>query len=261
MKTGLKDKTVLITGASGGIGRATALAFAADEANILLHYHRNHQSAEELAGRIGERALAIQADLRDEQQTDALFTRALQWRPRIDSIVVNAGVWDPTPMPLHKMSTRQWRETMIADLDSAFFTCRAFLRHLAEVPRDEASIILVASTAALFGEAEHADYATAKAGMAYGLTRSLKNEIVQLAPHGRVNCVCPGWTDTPMAADQIADAEQVARATATRPIREIAKAEDIAGAIVFFASARLSGHISGAILPIAGGMEGRLLHP
>ncbi len=261
MKTGLKDRTILITGASGGIGRATALALAAEEANLLLHYHRNQAAAEDLAAQIGERATLLQADLRDERQTDEMFAGALRMHPLIDAIVVNAGVWDPTPTPLHMMTTRQWRETMTADLDSAFFTCRAFMRHLADDPRDEASIILIASTAAIFGEADHADYSTAKAGMAYGLTLSLKNEIVKLAPHGRVNCVCPGWTNTPMAADQIADAQQVARATATRPIREIAEAKDIAGAIVFFASARLSGHISGAILPIAGGMEGRLLHP
>jgi len=121
--------------------------------------------------------------------------------------------------------------------------------------------VLVASTAALFGEAEHADYAAAKAAMAYGLTRSLKNEIVRLAPRGRVNCVCPGWTRTPMAAYGLADAAALARVQATMALRKIAEPEDVAGLIVFLTAERLAGHISGAIVPVAGGMEGRLLHP
>jgi len=119
----------------------------------------------------------------------------------------------------------------------------------------------VSSTAAVFGEANHADYAAAKAGMAYGLTHSLKNEIVRLAPLGRVNCVCPGWTDTPMAAGHTDDPAAVHRATATMALRKVARPEDIAAAIVFLTSDRLAGHISGAVLTIAGGMEGRLLHP
>ncbi len=89
---------------------------------------------------------------------------------------------------------------MDTDLTGAFLTTRGFLRHLADSPREEASIVFVASTAALFGEENHTDYSAAKAAMAYGMTRSLKNEIVRLAPRGRVNCVCPGWVMTPMAA-------------------------------------------------------------
>jgi NAD(P)-dependent dehydrogenase (short-subunit alcohol dehydrogenase family) len=129
------------------------------------------------------------------------------------------------------------------------------------MPRESASIILVGSTAAIFGEADHADYSAAKAAMTYGLTRTLKNEIVRLAPRGRVNCVCPGWTDTPMAAEHLSDPELFQRVTATRPIRDIARPEDIAWPIVFLASDALAGHLSGTILPVAGGMEGRLLNP
>jgi NAD(P)-dependent dehydrogenase (short-subunit alcohol dehydrogenase family) len=150
--------------------------------------------------------------------------------------------------------------TLRAVLDSAVLTCRAFLRHLAEMPRPAASIVLVGSTAALFGEAGHSDYAVAKAGLTYGLTLSLKNEIVRLAPHGRVNCVCPGWTRTPMAAAGLADPVAVTRAQATMALQKVAEPEDVAAAIVFLTSARLAGHLSGTILPVAGGMEGRLLH-
>ena len=135
------------------------------------------------------------------------------------------------------------------------------MRHLQQVPRESASIVLVGSTAALFGEEGHADYSAAKAGLTYGLNATLKNEIVRLAPRGRVNCVCPGWTDTPMAAAYTGDLQSVKRATATMSLRRIAQPEDVAAAIVFLASDNLAGHISGAVLPVAGGMEGRLLHP
>jgi 3-oxoacyl-[acyl-carrier protein] reductase len=261
MYSGLRDQCVLITGAAGGIGQATARAFAADEARLILHYHRNLAGAEALVAELGQSALTLPADLRREEEVDRLFANALQAFPRIDVVVVNAGVWDAAPAPLHRMTLEQWQSTHEANLTSAFLTCRAFLRHLAAVPRESAAIVLVASTAALFGEADHADYSTSKAAMAYGLTLSLKNEIVRLAPRGRVNCVCPGWTDTPMAAGQLADPEQVRRATATRPLHVVARPEDIATAIVFLSSESLAGHITGAILPIAGGMEGRLLHP
>ena len=261
MDTGLVDQCVLITGASGGIGQATARAFAAEGAGLTLHCHKNRGPVESLRREVTVPALTVQADLRDQQQVRDMFATVLRTFPRIDAIVVNAGIWNPRTMPLHEMPLEQWHETLQADLDSAFLTCRAFLRHLAESPRRSASIVLVGSTAALFGEAGHADYAAAKAGMVYGLTRSLKNEIVRLAPEGRVNCVCPGWTDTPMAAGHASDPAAVSWATSTMSLRKTARPEDVARAIVFLTSERLSGHVSGAILPIAGGMEGRLLHP
>jgi 3-oxoacyl-[acyl-carrier protein] reductase len=256
----LFEQCVLITGASGGIGLVTAQAFAEEGARLVLHYHMHAEPLHELQPRLDVPSVALQADLRDEAQVDRLFAAALEKFPRLDIVVVNAGVWVDRPVPLHEMSLDQWRQTQEADLTSAFLTCRAFLRHLATVPRESAAIVLVASTAALFGEADHADYSAAKAAIAYGLTRSLKNEIVRLAPRGRVNCICPGWTRTPMAAAGL-DPNVLRRMQATMALQKIAEPQDIAHAIVFLASDRLAGHISGAILPVAGGMEGRLLHP
>ncbi len=261
MKADLNDKCVLITGASGGIGLATARLLAEEGARLILHYHTNAEPLAELRRSIDTPSVVVQADLRDEQQVARLFADAIQEYDRIDVAIVNAGIFNPHSVPLWEMSTAQWRETLAADLDSAFFTCRAFLKHLADVPRESAALVLVGSTAALFGEADHADYAAAKAGMVYGLTRSLKNEIVRLAPRGRVNCVCPGWTRTPMAEHGLQDEALVNRVQATMALRKIAEPEDVAATIVFLASDRLSGHITGAILPVAGGMEGRLLHP
>jgi 3-oxoacyl-[acyl-carrier protein] reductase len=259
MNANLDERCVLITGASGGIGLATARVFAAGGARLALHYHTRREPLAALAQELSASACVEQADLRDATQTQRLFDRAVAALGQIDIVVVNAGVWPDRGVPLHEMSLDQWHDTLRADLSSAFLTCRAFLRHLAQQPRESASIVLVGSTAALFGEAEHADYAAAKAGLVYGLTLSLKNEIVRLAPRGRVNCVCPGWTETPMAQAALRDPAKVRRVTATMPLQKIARPEDVANAIVFLASDRLAGHVSGAILPVAGGMEGRLL--
>lgn len=258
MDAGLAGKVVLITGASGGIGSATARALAAEDAQLLLHYHTNRTTVQALCAEIGGRSLSIQADLRDEAQTDAMFAEALTAFPRIDVLVANSGIWESQPAPLHQMTLAQWNQTIQSDLTSAFLTARGFLRHLAQSPRESASIVLVGSTAALFGEADHADYAAAKAGLTHGLTYSLKNEIVRLAPRGRVNCVCPGWTATAMIEARIDDA-MLRESTATMSLAKLARPEDVAAAIVFLASDRLAGHVSGAIIPVAGGMEGRLL--
>jgi 3-oxoacyl-[acyl-carrier protein] reductase len=260
MDADLRNRTFLVTGAPGGIGVETARAFAAEGARLVLHYHRNRAGAEALARNLQVESALVQADVGAEADVDRMYAEALSSFPRIDGIVVNAGIWIADEVPVHRMTLAQWRATLETDLTGAFLTCRGFLRHLAEAPREEASIVLVASTAALFGEENHTDYSAAKAAMAYGMTRSLKNEIVRLAPRGRVNCVCPGWVMTPMAAESVADPSAVKRVTATMALRKIAKPEDVAAAIVFLSSTRLAGHLSGTILPIAGGMEGRWLH-
>ena len=148
-------------------------------------------------------------------------------------------------------------------LTSSFLCAREFFGLVATRKRGNA--ILIGSTAAVFGEAGHADYASAKAAMAFGLTRSLKNELARLAPHtkdycgGRINCVCPGWTVVPRTAAKLADAPTVRKVTATMALPKIARPEDIANTVVFLASDKLAGHITGQTVIIAGGMEGRLL--
>jgi 3-oxoacyl-[acyl-carrier protein] reductase len=261
MQSDLAGRTFLVTGASGGIGQATARLFAADGARVVLHYPRNGAAAEALAAELGGNAVPLAADLRSEEEVDRLFAQALARLGRLDGIVVNAGVWREEPVPLWRMSLGEWRETLESDLTSAFLTCRGFLRQLHAEPRDEASIVLIGSTAALFGEENHADYSAAKSAMSYGLTRTLKNEIVRLAPRGRVNCVCPGWVMTPMSAATLEGSDAFERVTATMALRKVATAEDIARAIVYLCSPLASGHVTGQVITVAGGMEGRLLHP
>ncbi|MFQ5792028.1 MAG: SDR family NAD(P)-dependent oxidoreductase [Acidobacteriota bacterium] len=261
MDSGLVEKVVLITGASGGIGQATARQFAQEGSQLALHYHRGREAAEALARQLEVQSVVVGADIGSETEVDRMFEKVLEKFPRIDALVANAGIWIETSVPLHEMSLEQWSRTVETDLTGPFLTCRAFFRHLARSPRESASVVLVGSTAGLVGEENHADYAASKAALAYGLTLSLKNEIVRLAPLGRVNCVCPGWVDTPMASSAMKDASAVKRAQSTMALRKIATPEDVARAIVFLTSDRLAGHLTGTILPVAGGMEGRLLHP
>ena len=119
--------------------------------------------------------------------------------------------------------------------------------------------MLVGSTAGVFGEAGHADYAAAKSAILVGLLLSLKNEIVRVAPHGRVNAVAPGWTESPMTRGHV-DPEDIQRITRTMALRKVAQPEDVARQVVVLASDELSGHVSGQVVVVAGGMEGRMVH-
>lgn len=254
MELGLEGSGVLVTGASGGIGTATARTLAAEGARVGVHYHANAAAAEALAAEVG--GVALQADLRDEASADALVPAAVAALGRLDACVANAGTWDPEDVPLARMSLDRWRATLDANLTATFLTARAYLRHVEAT--GAGSLVLVASTSGLFGEAGHADYSAAKAGIAHGLALSLKNEIVAAAPLARVNVVAPGWTVTPMTEDQLTD-EAVARVTATMALRKVATAEDVARAIAFLCSPLAAGHVSGEVITVAGGMEGRLL--
>lgn len=264
MDADLRGKVVLVTGASGGIGSAIARRFAAEGARVALHAHRHPARARALAEELQPaECLVVSADLTREGAVKRLFGAVLRRFGRIDTLVVNAGAWEARDVPLADMPLRQWRATQDAVLTSAFLCLREFLAQVRRQGRGNA--VLVASTAGVFGEAGHADYAAAKSAMAYGLVRSLKNEIARLAPHtaeycgGRINCVCPGWTVVPRNAAKLSDAATVRRVAATMALPQIGRPDDVAHSVVFLASDRLARHLTGQTLTVAGGMEGRLL--
>src|SRR3712207_5730788 len=166
---GFRDAGVLVTGASGGIGAATARAFAAEGARVGVHYHRNRDAAEDLADEIG--GVALQADLRDERAADALVPAAVEALGGLSACVANAGVWPSDERHVAELDLARWQSTIDANLTASFLTARAYLRHV--YAAGAGSLVFVASTAGEFGEAGHSDYAAAKAAIAYGLVRSL----------------------------------------------------------------------------------------
>lgn len=260
MDSGLRDKVVLITGASGGIGGATARAFAAEGARLALHAYRNLPSVENLKDELAVESIALKGDVTNEAEVDAMFEETEKRFGSVDVLVANAGIWHAEAAPIHATSLERWNETIAADQTSVFLCARAFFRLLKKRRPETASLIIVGSTSAVFGAEGHCAYASAKAAIIYGLTKTLKNEIVRLAPLGRVNAVAPGWTFTPMAEEALSDARVLKQVLQTRSIKKIARVEDVANAIVFLASDKLAGHISGEVVTIAGGMEGRVIH-
>lgn len=252
MDTGLEGKRVLVTGASGGIGSACAREFAAEGCEVVLHYHRGRDRVEALARELGDPP-TIAADLTYEAEAQLLFSEA----GPLDVCAAVAGVWPSEDVPVWELPLERWEATLNANLTATFLTSREFLRGLATAGRG--SLILIGSTAALFGEAGHADYAAAKSAIVYGLMLSLKNEVVRVAPRARVNAVCPGWTYSPMTRGEL-DEGLVERITRTMPLRKVATAEDVARQVVVLASDELSGHVTGQIVTVAGGMEGRIVH-
>jgi 3-oxoacyl-[acyl-carrier protein] reductase len=256
MDTGLAGKGVVVTGASGGIGSACARAFAAEGARVALHYNSGRDRAEAVAAELGG-APVIGADLTDETQVDALFAEARDALGTIDICAAVAGVWPKADEPVWELSLERWEDTLRSNLTATFLTARGFLR---EVQRNgHGSLVLVGSTAGRFGEAGHADYAAAKSAIQVGLLLSLKNEIVRIGARARVNAVAPGWTYSPMTRGEL-DQSVVEKVTRTMALRKVATADDIARAVVVLASDELSGHITGEVVTVAGGMEGRTLH-
>ncbi len=250
MDTGLAGKRVLVTGGSGGIGAACAREFAAEGAHVVVHYNQGRERAEAVAAEVGGEIL--QADLTVEAEVDALFAQA----GRLDVCAAVAGAWPSEDLPVWELPLERWEATVRANLTASFLTARGFLRSVAE--SGHGSLVFIGSTAGRFGEAGHADYAAAKAGLV-GLLLSVKNEVVRVAPRARVNAVFPGWTESPMTRGLVDD-ERVRRISRTMALRKVAQAEDVARQVVVLSSDELSGHVTGEIVTVAGGMEGRVVH-
>src|SRR5215813_12562035 len=202
MDTNLSNRVVMVTGASGGIGGEVVRAFVREGARVVAHFAEHGERAERLAHELGASCVPLGADL-------TLFAEVEVGLGPVDVLVANAGHWPEEDVPLHQMTLKQWNDTLAVNLTSAFLCAREFFRGIVRHRLQDPAVVLIGSTAGIFGEGGHIDYAAAKAGLIYGLARSLKNEICRLAPRGRVNVVAPGWTLTPHSHKFTSDPERV----------------------------------------------------
>jgi 3-oxoacyl-[acyl-carrier protein] reductase len=248
--SGLDKKRIMVTGGSGGIGAACARLFAAEGADVVVHFHRGRDRAETVAAEIGGRVVG--GDLTSEADAERIFAEA----GPLDVCAAIAGVWPQDDTPVWELSLERWRATLDANLTATFLTARGFLAQLGD---REGALVLCGSTAGLIGEAGHADYAAAKAAITGGLLRSLKNEVVRRNPKCRVNAVAPGWTESPMTRGHV-DPGQIRLVSRTMALRKVAQPDDVAAQVVALASPVISGHVTGQVVTVAGGMEGRVLH-
>ncbi|GAB4300467.1 MAG: 3-oxoacyl-[acyl-carrier-protein] reductase [Ignavibacteriaceae bacterium] len=243
----LKNKTVLITGGSRGIGAACVRAFSYAGANIVFTCKKSVSAAEKLIGSIKSPVSVkyYQVDVTDYKEVKKVVRKTAGEFGSIDILVNNAGIWKHAPLP--GMSEKQWNETISVNLTGAFYFTKAVLPFM--IRKKTGRIINITSTAGQRGEAEYSHYAASKGGL-ISFTKSLAAELGKY--NINVNSVAPGWVITDMTSRELSDSDYLKTQIAGIPLGRIATPDDIAGPVLFLAS-DLANHITGEILNVNGG--------
>ncbi len=240
-------KTAIVTGASRGVGRATALRLAEGGANVVVNYLERHADADEtvrLCEEKGVEAIAVQADVSEFLAAKEIANAALEKFGRIDLLVCNAGIWEGAP--IEEMSEETWNRVLNTNLKAMWAVTKACVPAMKKQPNG--SIVLVSSTAGQRGEANYSNYAASKGGQ-ISFTKALASE---LCPKIRVNCVAPGWIETSMVRPVFEDESYKQSVVRSIPLQRMATSDDVALSICFLLS-DWSRHITGEILNINGG--------
>ncbi len=246
-RTLFAGQTAIVTGASRGVGRATAIRLAEGGANVVVNYLSNDgEAADTVAACIarGVDAIAVRADVSEFSGAAELARLAIDRFGSIDLLVCNAGVWEGAP--IEEMSEEVWNKVINTNLRSAWACSKACVPAMKK--RDSAAIVMVSSTSGQRGEANYSNYSASKGGM-ISFTKALASE---LCPKIRVNAVAPGWIETAMIRPAFNDEEYEKRVIDSIPLKRIATTDDIALSICFLLSG-WSRHITGEILNINGG--------
>lgn len=237
-------KTVLITGAARGIGAAAAESFAEAGYQVVINYLHSAEKAEALAARWPGQARAVQADVADPAQVEAMFAAAEQAFGGVDVLVCNAGI--AAQRLFTDVTDEEWRRMLDVHLSGAFYCCRRALPHM--IHRKWGRILTVSSMWGQVGGSCEVAYSAAKAGL-IGLTKALAKEE---GPSGvTVNCVAPGVIDTDMMSSF--SAEDKAALAEETPLGALGTPRQVADALVFLASDGAS-YITGQVLGVNGGL-------
>jgi NAD(P)-dependent dehydrogenase (short-subunit alcohol dehydrogenase family) len=243
--TALAGKTVIVTGASGGIGRRLAVGFASEGADLVLQYHEREAEAREIARAIeamGRRVQVVQADLREPTGAESLIARALELTGRCDVLMNNAGGAQRTPFL--EVTPAVWRQTFATNVESAFFCTQAVARHM--IAHHGGKIVNMGSIVAELATASLVPYCSAKAAL-HMLTKAAA---VALAPHRiTVNAIAPGVVMTERMQTRMEDPRNLRPVLERTPMGTLVRPEDLIGVAVFLASS-LSDHITGQIITV-----------
>jgi 3-oxoacyl-[acyl-carrier protein] reductase len=242
----LQGQVAIVTGASRGIGRAAALALASEGATVIVNYASSSQAAEAVAAEIesmGSQALALQADVGQSEQVEALFSAVMEKYGRVDILVNNAGIARDTL--LLRMKLEDWQAVIDLNLTGVFLCTRAASKIM--LKQRSGRIVNITSVVGEMGNAGQANYSAAKAGV-IGFTKTAAKE---LASRGiTVNAVAPGFITTDMTAD-LKVGEEVLNMI---PLGRYGQPEEVAGVICFLAADAAAAYMTGQVINIDGGM-------
>ncbi len=243
----LAGKTAIVTGASRGVGRATAIRLAQAGADVVVNYLSQAERAAEVVEeckKFGVEAFAIQGDVSEWQAAHNIAAETIEKFGKIDLLVLNAGIWEGSP--IEEMSEETWNKVLNTNLKAAWAMSKACVPSMKK--QESGAIVLVSSTAGQRGEANYSNYAASKGGQ-LSFTKALASE---LCPKIRVNCVAPGWIETAMVRPVFEDEAYKQSVIDSIPLKRMATTDDVALSICFLLS-DWSRHITGEILNINGG--------
>ncbi|KAE9981813.1 hypothetical protein EG328_011406 [Venturia inaequalis] len=257
----LEDLHAYVTGAAGGIGEAIVDELLAQGCKVTAHDLRPISSAPHA------NLTTVYGDVADEASISKCMEQAVSVFGPINILCANSEITDESASyPIWEMPVETWDKIYNTNVRGTFLTIKHFLRNASrsqEKLNEELknlAIIVTGSECGKFGQAQHSEYASGKAGLEHGLVRSVKNEVVRLNKAARINAVAPGWVDTKLIEGRLDDpSETWTEAQATVPLAKIALPTDIARTVAFLASHRVAGHISGECISVDGSMEGRIV--
>jgi len=249
----LNGRVALISGGSRGIGAATVRMFCAAGAKVVFSYRSARSQSEALIKECGADVChSFACELNNPEAARRLVAETVKRFGRLDILVANHGVWPVKDVAIDRMSDEQWRSTLSINLDGVFGLVKHAVAQMKAQPRTSAPaghIVLISSTSGQRGEAFHCDYSATK-GALLSMVKGLSTE---LAPAGiYVNSVAPGWVDTDMSAEALADPKSGEEIRRTIPLGRVGKPEEIAAPVLFLCTEHAS-FITGEVFNVNGG--------